>query len=124
AERGGERRSAERVEDQPIGAVRFGGGKVAADDDAAAAPLGDLRALLVAADMTPDDRTGGKRELAGEMANPARGAVDEDFAAEEEAALAQRVQRGQPGDRQGRRLGVAAAVGQRRHRMAAAIDPL
>ena len=43
---------------------------------------------------------------------------------EQQPALAQRMQRGEPGDRQGRGLGVADRVGQRGDRMAAAIDPL
>ena len=63
-------------------------------------------------------------ELAGEMPDPARGAVDQHLAAEQQPALAQRVQRGQPGDRQCRGLRIADPVRQNRDRMAAAIDPL
>jgi len=74
--------------------------------------------------MPPNERAGGDGELAGEMPDPARGAVDQHLAAQEEPALAQRVERREAGDREGCRLGVADRIGQRRHRMAAAIDPL
>ena len=82
-------RAAERIEDQPERPVWLGGGKVAAEHDAIAAPLGDCRAMLLAPDMAPDKgaRRGG--ELAGEMADSARGAVDQDFPAEQQAALTQ-----------------------------------
>ena len=74
--------------------------------------------------MAPDQRAGRAGKLAGEMPDAARGAVDQHLAAEQQPALAQRMQRGQAGDRQGRGLRVADRVGQRGDRVAAAIDPL
>ena len=74
--------------------------------------------------MTPDLRAGRPGELAGEMPDPTRGTVDQDLAAKQQPALAQRMQRGQPGDRQSGSLGVADRLGQGRHRVAPTIHAL
>jgi hypothetical protein len=119
-----ESRAAERVEDQPERPVRLGRQEIAAEHDPPAAPFGDRGARFGPAHMPPHQRTGGDTELAGEMPDTARGAVDQHLATEKQPALTQRVERGEPRDRQCRCLGVADPIGQRRHRMAAAIDPL
>ena len=101
-----------------------GGGEIGAEHDPLAAPFGDGLPVLRPPDMAPDERARDRRHLAGEMPDPARGAVDQHLAAEQQAALAQHVQGGQPGDRQGRRRGIADRIGQDRHRMGAAGHPL
>ncbi len=63
-------------------------------------------------------RTGRGGELHREMPDPARRTIDQHLAAEQQPALAQRMQRGQPGHRQGCRLRIGNAVRQRRDRMA------
>jgi hypothetical protein len=98
--------------------VLFGRTEVAGDDDAAAGPFGDLGALILARHLAPDLRAGSVRQLAGEVADAPGGAVDQHLAAEQQAALAQRVQRGEAGDRQGRGRRVAAPIGQRDRRLA------
>jgi hypothetical protein len=49
--------------------------------------------------MAPDLRAGRGGELAGEMPDSARGAVDQYLAPEQQPALAQRVQSGEARDR-------------------------
>jgi hypothetical protein len=58
------------------------------------------------------------------MADPAGGAVDQHLAAEQQPALAQCMQRRQPGHRQANGLRLADAVGQRRQPIAGRADPL
>src|SRR5262249_28063035 len=72
----------------------------------------------------PHQGAGGEGELAGEVADPAGRTVNQYLAPEQEAALTQRVQRGQPRDRQCRGLRIAASLRQDTDCMAAAIDPL
>src|SRR5207344_1382203 len=86
AERRAQGRAAERVDDQPIGAVRPGGAEVAVEDDAPAAPCRDRLAVFGPAHMTPHQRAGGRGELAGEVPDTARRAIDQHLAAEQEAA--------------------------------------
>jgi hypothetical protein len=124
AERSAERGAADRVEDQPERAVRLGGGQLAADHDVLAAPFSHRGAVLVASHMPPYGGAGRRGELAREVPDPARGAVDQNLAAEQQPALAQRMQRGEPSNGQSGGLRIADRVGQGRHRMAAAIHPL
>jgi hypothetical protein len=124
AERRAERGAADRVEDQPERSVRLGGNQLAADHDALGTPIGHRSAVYVTSHMPPYDGAGRRGELAREMPDPARSAVDQNPAAEQQPALAQAVQRGQPGDRQSGGLGIADCLRQGRHRMAATIHPL
>jgi hypothetical protein len=67
------------------------------DDDALAAPFGDRGTVFITPYMPPHESAGGDRELTSEVPDPARGAVDQHLAAEQQPALPQCVQRGQPG---------------------------
>src|SRR5262249_906483 len=78
------------------------------------APRRHHRAKLGPADLAVNDGAADGGELAGEMADPAGGAVDQYPAAEQQPALAQRMQRRQPGDRQAPRHPLADPAGQRR----------
>ena len=68
-------------------------------------------------DDADDPGPGGAGELNGEVARAARGPGDQHGAPQEQAALFEGVEGGQPRDRQRRRLGEGDAVGQRRHRV-------
>ena len=57
------------------------------------------RAVLLATHMPPDARARCGRKLAGEMSDPARRAIDQHLAPEQQPALPQRVQGGQPRNR-------------------------
>ena len=112
------RGAAERVEDQPERPVRLGDGEFAAEHNPFAAPFDNGGAILLAAHMTPDLRAGRPGELAGEMPDPTRGAVDQHLAPEQQPAPAQRVQCGEARDRQSRRLGIPDRIRQRGDRNA------
>jgi len=72
--------AAKRVEDQPKRPVRFRGGKFAAENDPFAAPFSHGGAVFLPAHMAPDLRASCRGELAGEMPDPTRGAVDQHLA--------------------------------------------
>ena len=82
-----------------------------------------VEAFYWAAITAPDLRAGRHSELAGEMPDSTRGAIDQHLAPEQQTALAQRVQCGEARDRQRRRLGIVDRIGQRGDRRGAAIDP-
>jgi hypothetical protein len=124
AERRTKRGTAQRVEDQLERPVRFGSGELAPQHDPFAAPFGDRSAIFLPTHMAPDLHARRHSELAGEMSDPTRGAVDQDLTPEQEPALAQRMQRGEARDRQRRRLGIPDRIRQRGDRVGAAIDPL
>ena len=71
AERRAQGWTTERIEDQPERAVRRGGGEIAAEHHALAAPFGDRSAVLLAPDMAPDEGARGSSELTSEMPDPA-----------------------------------------------------